>query len=298
MTPVPTHEEVLAALVDLLDLEQIDLNIYRGQNEKDRPGRLFGGQVAAQSLVAAGRTVEGIPPHSLHGYFLRAGDPATPVIYSVDRIRDGRSFTTRRVVAQQYGKAIFNMAVSFHAAEPSYAHQFDMPDVPDPDSLPAFADHMKKAMSSLPEDFRKWAARKRAVETRYQRPPTFIGGEPHDGPTVVWFKAAAALPDDPFLHQCVLTYATDFSLVDSVIQRHGRNGEHGPLMTASLDHAVWFHRPCKVDDWLLYYQDSPAAFGARGLARGSIYTRDGILVASTAQEALMRPVTQPEDRSK
>jgi len=299
MTSHDDDATAVEALVELLDLEKIDENIYRGQNEKNRPGRLFGGQVAAQSLVAAGRTVDGPPPHSLHGYFLRAGDPAVPVVYTVDRIRDGRSFTTRRVVAQQHGKAIFNMAVSFHAAEESYVHQFEMPEAPDPETMPSWSEHMQKAVGRMPEDFRKWAStHKRPIETRYQNAPTFIGGEPHDGPSLVWMRARAPLADDPFLHQCILTYASDFSLVDSIVQPHGRGGELGPLMTASLDHAVWFHRAARIDEWLFYYQDSPAAFGARGLARGSIYTRDGVLAASVAQEALMRPVKQPEDRSQ
>jgi len=291
-------EFVIEQLVSLLDLEEIDLNIYRGQNEVDRPGRLFGGQVAAQALAAAGRTVEDLPAHSLHGYFLRPGDHQVPVIYTVDRIRDGRSFTTRRVVAQQHGRAIFNMSVSFHAAEHGYDHQFPMPDVPMPEDLMSRADYAAKFIDRIPEQFHPWVNRRGPIDTRYGRPPSFVPSEPSDGPGVVWLRAAARLPEDSRLHQCVLTYATDISLIDSIVQPHGRVGAYGPLLTASLDHAVWFHKPVHADEWLLYYQDSPSAFGARGLARGTIYTRDGELVASTCQEALIRPAQSPEDRSE
>ena len=298
MTDEVSGAVAIEHLLDVLDLEEIDRNIYRGQNEPDRPGRLFGGQVAAQSLVAAGRTVEDLPAHSLHGYFLRPGDPAVPVIYTVDRIRDGRSFTTRRVVAQQHGKAIFNMAVSFHAAEHGYTHQFPMPDVPAPEELMGRREYAEKFKDRIPKEFRNWAKRRGPIDTRYGRPPSFVPGEPEEGPGVVWLRAAAALPDDPSIHQCVLTYATDISLIDSIVQPHGRMGAYGPLMTASLDHAVWFHKPVRADEWMLYYQDSPSAFGGRGLARGTLYSRSGELMASTSQEALIRPTSAPEDRSE
>jgi acyl-CoA thioesterase-2 len=298
MSPEPSAEEAIEDLLELLDLEEIDTNIYRGQNEKRRPGRLFGGQVAAQSLVAAGRTVDGKPAHSLHGYFLRPGDPAVPVVYSVDRIRDGRSFTTRRVVAQQRGKAIFNMAVSFHEAERGYSHQQTMPGTPPPDEVRSRREWARLLADEIPEQFRGWAGRRGPIETRHLHAPTFITREAHEGPQSVWMKAVAPLPDDPFLHQCVLAYASDMSLLDAIVQPHGRVGELGPLMTASLDHAIWFHKPVRVDRWLLYYQDSPAAYGARGLARGTLYTEEGELVASTAQEALMRPASSPEDRAE
>jgi acyl-CoA thioesterase-2 len=291
-------ESALQDLLDRLDLEEIDDNIYRGQNESGRPGRLFGGQVAAQSLVAAGRTVKDTPAHSLHGYFLRPGDPSVPVLYTVDRIRDGRSFTTRRVVAQQRGKAIFNMSVSFHQAEHGYEHQLAMPDAPDPESLPTIAEWIERIGDRVPSAFQDWAKRRGPIETRHVTAPSFIGGGPSQGPCRVWLRAAGAMPDDPFLHQCVLAYASDMSLLDAIVQPHGRSGELGPLMTASLDHAIWFHKPLRVDQWLLYYQDSPAAFGARGLARGSLYSRSGELLASVSQEALVRPVAAPEDLSQ
>ena len=299
MIPDPSPEEAIRDLLELLELEAIDANIFRGQNEKRRPGRLFGGQVAAQALVAAGRTIEGgKPAHSLHGYFLRPGDPNVPVVYSVDRIRDGRSFATRRVVAQQRGRAIFNMSASFHDPEPGYEHQHAMPAVPPPLRMPSRREWAERLSEQIPEQFRAWAARRGPIETRHHHAPTFISRDPHPGPQDVWMKAVTELPDDPFLHQCVLAYASDMSLLDAIVQSHGRIGALGPLMTASLDHAVWFHRPLRADRWLLYHQDSPIAFGARGLARGMIYTEEGVLVASTAQEALVRPARSPEDRAE
>jgi acyl-CoA thioesterase-2 len=293
---------LLDELLELLDLEEIDQNIYRGQNEARRTGRLFGGQVAAQALVAAGRTTGGQLPHSLHSYFLRAGDPTTPVLYTVDRIRDGRSFTTRRVVAVQRGRAIFNMSCSFHEAEDSYEHQHDMPDAPDPEDVPTWRDRLntlEKEVEARGEKMPSFPPRERPIDVRHVHPPTYLGGghpDPRKG--LVWMRVERRLPDDPLLHLCILTYASDISLLDTVVRPHGRKGPLGSLMTASLDHALWFHRPCRVDEWLLYAQDSPAATGARGFARGAFYTRDGVLVASAAQEGLMRPVSQPEDRTE
>ncbi len=288
----------LAELLDVLDLEEIDYNIFRGRNEPARRGRLFGGQVAAQALVAAGQTVEDVPAHSLHAYFLRPGDPKVPVVYTVDRIRDGRSFFTRRVVGQQRGKAIFNMAVSFHEPEPSYEHQDPMPDAPDPESLPTWDERVKQAWDRLPDEMKKVAPEAGPIDLRHVDAPTYLGGTPRRGPSQVWMKVQEKLPGDRFLHQCVLTYATDISLLDNILRPHGRLGQLGPMMVASIDHAVWFHRPLRVDEWLLYAQESPAAFGARGFARGTLYTRDGVLVASVAQEGLMRPVQVTEDRSQ
>ena len=289
----------LDELLEILDLEEIDFNIFRGQNEPSRQGRLFGGQVAAQALVAAGRTVEGgLPVHSLHGYFLRPGDPRVPVVYTVDRIRDGRSFVTRRALAQQRGKAIFNLSASFHAPEQSYEHQDEMPEAPPPEAVPTWRERMERVWDRLPDEMKKIAPGERPIDVRHVEAPTYLGGGPSRGPAHVWMKVTGALPDDPFLHQCLLTYATDISLLDNILRPHGRLGTLGPMMVASIDHAVWFHRPMRFDEWLLYVQDSPAAFGARGFARGALYTRDGIRVASTAQEGLMRPVQEAEDRSQ
>lgn len=284
----------------MLDLEEIELNVYRGQNEPGRIGRLFGGQVAAQALVAAQRTVEGLSAHSLHGYFLRPGDPDVPVLYTVDRIRDGRSFQTRRVVAVQRGKAIFNLACSFHGEETGYQHQAEMPDAPPPESLPTWAERIQENWDRLPEEVRSWAPKPRPIDMRHLHPPTFLGGKPEPGPTLSWFRIEHELPAGDPLHQAILTYVTDMGLVDSIVRHHGRKGPLGPMMVASLDHAVWFHRPLRVDEWLLYQQESPGAYGARGFARGMIFARDGSLVASVAQEGLVRPVGKagkPEDRS-
>ncbi len=288
----------LDELLDLLDLEEIEVNYFRGRNESERRGRLFGGQVAAQALVAAGRTVEARPAHSLHGYFLRPGDPSIPVLYSVDRIRDGQSFTTRRVVAIQHGKAIFNMSASFHAPEPSYEHQTPMPEVPPPESVPTWQERVEEMWERIPEEARVFTPRPRPIDLRHVDLPTYLGGDPTREPGRVWLRVERGLADDPLLHHALLTYASDISLLDNIIRPHGRLGTLGPMMMASLDHAVWFHRPLRVDEWLLYAQESPIAAGARGFARGQLFTRAGVLVASVAQEGLMRPVRTPEDRSQ
>jgi acyl-CoA thioesterase II len=288
----------LDELLALLDLEEIDRDVYRGQNESERQGRLFGGQVAAQALAAAGRSLTGMLAHSLHGYFLRPGDPSHPVLYTVDRIRDGRSFATRRVVALQRGRAIFSTAVSFHVEEEGYVHQAPMPEAPPPESLPTWEERVRDNFASIPAEARAWVPRPRPIEMRHVHPPTFLGGPPREGPSLTWLRTPRALAEEPFLHQCVLAYATDMGLLDTVIRRHGRNGPLGPVMLASLDHAVWFHRRLRVDAWLLYVQESPVAAGARGFARGVLYSREGELVASVAQEGLIRPAGAPEDRSQ
>ncbi|MDH3685034.1 MAG: acyl-CoA thioesterase II [Myxococcales bacterium] len=288
----------LAELVDLLDLEEIDTDVYRGQNESDREGRLFGGQVAAQALAAAGRSVENWFPHSLHGYFLRPGDPARPVLYTVDRIRDGRSFATRRVVALQGGRAIFNTAISFHGDEPGHEHQLPMPDAPAPEEVPSWPELVDRQRAKLPERVMPWVHRERSIDLRHVQIPSYLGGDPFEGPGLIWFRADGEIADDPLLHQCIITYTSDMSLIDNMVRSYVRTAPGRPLMTASLDHAIWFHRRTRADDWLLYVQDSPAAAGARGFARGTIFTREGVLVASVAQEGLMRPTTEPEDRSQ
>jgi len=286
-------------LLALLDVEEIDADLYRGHNESGRPGRIFGGQVAAQSLVAASRTLPaGRPAHSLHGYFLRPGDPALPVIYTVQRLRDGRSFATRHVIALQRGKAIFDASVSFQTPELGYEHQMPMPEAPAPESLPTREELVRRHFDAIPEADRDWVAQKRAIDTRHAELPTFFGGGPRRGTSLVWFRVPCRIGDDLDEHQHLLTYMSDMTLLDNVVLPHGRRGALGPLMVASIDHALWFHRPARVDDWLLYVQDSPAATGARGFARGSIFSRDGTLVASVAQEGLMRPVNRAEDRSE
>jgi acyl-CoA thioesterase II len=249
---------------------------------------VFGGQVIGQALVAATRTVEGRPPHSMHAYFLLPGDPKVPIIYEVDRIRDGKSFTTRRVIAIQHGQAIFSMSVSFHADEPGLDHQAPIPDVPTPQSLPTDAEMKERILPQLPEAVRRYYERERPIELRPVEFGRYTGKKIEDGRFNVWFKSTARLPDDPAIHRCVLAYASDFTLLDTALLQHQRSVFDRDIQGASLDHALWFHRPFRADEWLLYSQDSPNMQGARGFARGLIFTADGILVASVAQEGLLR----------
>jgi acyl-CoA thioesterase-2 len=278
----------LTRLIELLDLEAIEENIFRGQNEATRYGRLFGGQVAAQALAAAGRTVEERRAHSLHAYFLRGGDPSVPIVFTVDRIRDGTSFTTRRVVAVQHGRAIFNMSVSFHKEEESYDHQDEMPDAPDPDTLPTWEERVREAGERIPEHMRSWVFAERAIDTRSTEPHSWFATRPSRGPNPMWLRASGRLGDDPLLHQCLLAYASDMGLVDNIYRPH--RGEVRDVMMASLDHAMWFHRDFRLDEWLLYVQQSPTASGARGFALGTLWSRDGRMVCTVAQEGLMRRV--------
>jgi acyl-CoA thioesterase-2 len=279
----------LDRLLDILDLERIDADIFRGRNEDDGWFRLFGGQVAAQSLVAAQRTLgdDGPAAHSLHGYFLRGGDPRVPVTYTVDRIRDGRSFTTRRVVALQDGRAIFNTSISFHVAEDGYDHQDPMPDAPDPEEVPTWHERVAEVLDKIPEERREWMLRERAIDLRSTLPHGMFSTTPSRQPNPVWMRANGEVPDDPAIHAALLTYASDIAFVDNMHRPHRRAGGPG-VMLASLDHALWFHRPVRMDDWVLYHQDSPSAFGARGFARGAVYSRDGVHLASAAQEGVMR----------
>jgi len=273
-------------LVALLDLETIEVNRFRGHNPDERGVRIFGGQVAGQALVAAGRTVPADRlVHSLHAYFLRPGDPKAPVLYEVDRIRDGRSFTTRRTVAIQHGEAIFHLSASFHAGEEGPEHQDPMPPAPDPESLPTF----KERFAPYAERMGLWYTRPRPIDTRYTEPPN-RAKDPRPPRQQVWFRADGTLPDDPLLHACVLAYASDMSLLDSVLLPHGISWDDGNFMGASLDHAMWFHRPFRVDGWLLYDQASPSACGARGLGQGTIFDADGRLVVSVVQEGLVRRI--------
>jgi len=279
-------QQALDRLVGLLDLEQIEEDIFRGRSPDVSLQRVFGGQVAGQALVAVGRTV---PPerqaHSLHAYFLRPGDPAVPIVYLVDRIRDGRSFTTRRVVAVQHGKPIFNLSASFAVAEPGLDHQVEMPDVPGPEELPTLAERMapfgdKLPISRLP----------RPIDLRYVDDPPWVsrGTGPREPTARVWMRADGVLPDDPLVHVCALTYASDMTLLDSVLAAHGLAWHLDEVVGASLDHAMWFHRPFRADEWLLYDCESPSAAGARGLATGRIFAADGRLVVSVVQEGLLR----------
>ena len=275
-------------LLAILDLEVLEQNLFRGRSPQAGWQRVFGGQVIGQALVAASRTVEGRSPHSLHGYFLLPGDPKVPIIYDVERIRDGRSFTTRRVKAIQHGQPIFTLSASFHVDEPGLSHQIAMPDVPKPDQLPTESDIRERVMPLMPDPVRAYFERERPIELRpveFKRYMTRDGLEPYFN---VWIRATGTLPDDPAIHQAVLAYASDMTLLDSTLVAHGRTVFEREIQAASLDHALWFHRPFRADEWLLYAQDSPFAGGARGFARGSIFTSDGVLVASVAQEGLIR----------
>ena len=282
------RKEAVDEVLDLLDLEPIEVNLFRGVSPQDRWQRVFGGQVIGQALVASGRTVEDRAAHSLHAYFLRPGDPKAPIIYEVDRIRDGRSFTTRRVVAIQHGRAIFSMAVSYQIDEPGMEHQIDMPDVADPESLKSELELRLAMVDKLPEKYRKHFLRAQPIEMRPVNPRNMFDPQPGEPIQHVWFRATAPVPKTRLLQQCVLAYASDMTLLDTCLLPHGVSWENSNLQSASLDHAMWFHHPFEVDQWLLYSQDSPAASGARGFNRGSIYTREGKLVASVVQEGLIR----------
>jgi acyl-CoA thioesterase II len=278
----------LAALLDLLDLEQIEVNIFRGRSPDETVQRVFGGQVAGQALVAAGRTVpRDRPVHSLHAYFIRPGDPSVPLVYTVERVRDGRSFSTRRVTAIQHGKAIFTLSASFHHPEPGLEHALAMPDVPPPDAVRPTVERLEEALGAkLPPHYRDSPIDMRSIgplSIEASRDPSL-----QVGPNLVWLRVNGQLPDDPLLHVCLMTYVSDLTLLDTVLLRHGVSWYDGRTTGASLDHAMWFHRPFRADQWLLYAQDSPSAAGARGLARGEVFTTDGELVVSVVQEGLIR----------
>jgi acyl-CoA thioesterase-2 len=288
--PSMSPRDPLAVLLELLDLEAIEVNIFRGRSPDEERQRVFGGQVAGQALIAAGRTLDDDRRvHSLHAYFLRPGDPSIPILYEVDRIRDGRSFTTRRVVAIQHGKAIFHLSASFHVDEPGFEHAAPMPDVPGPDDLPTWEQRMKALEGQVPP----WFARPRPIDTRFVDEPWRAPSdrdERREPRQEVWMRANGTLPDDPLLHACVVAYASDMTLLDSVVMPHRDVVLSGGLMMASLDHAMWFHRTFRADEWFLYDQESPFAGGARGLAQGRIFRRDGQLAVSVVQEGLVRLV--------
>ena len=278
-------------VLDILDLEPLEVNLFRGRSPQSRWQRVFGGQVIGQALVAACRTVEDVtarPPHSLHAYFLLGGDPKVPIIYEVDRIRDGKSFTTRNVKAIQHGQAIFSMSASFHGSEPGLSHQFKMPDVPKPDALPGEAELKERVYPRLPEPARRYYERERPIEFRPVEFSRYLGEKSDNGRFDVWIRTTGKLPDEPAIHQCVLAYASDMMLLDAALIPHGRSVFSEDIMAASLDHALWFHRPFRADEWLLYAQDSPSLADSRGFSRGLIFASDGTLVASVAQEGLLR----------
>lgn len=288
--PQPTTAaEALTKLVNALTLERLEDNLFRGAKASEGWQRVYGGQVLGQALSAASHTVEvGRDVHSMHGYFLLAGDPDAEIVYDVERIRDGGSFTTRRVRAIQHGRSIFAMSVSFHKSEAGYDHQSAMPNVPAPEDLPSAKDLMRQMLKHLPENMRSYWEREHPIEVRVADASRYTSREPRPAEQAVWLKACAPLPDTPNLHRALLAYASDFTLLDTALIAHGKLLFDRDIQLASLDHAMWFHRPFKIDDWLLYAQDSPTAFGARGFCRGAVFDRSGLLVASAIQEGLMR----------
>lgn len=283
----------IVSLLETLDLEPLEHNLFRGRSPQVGWQRVFGGQVVGQALMAASRTVDTDRlVHSLHGYFMRPGDPSVPIIYDVDRIRDGKSFTTRRVVAIQHGKAIFSMSASFQAMEEGLEHQIDMGTVPMPEDLPSEQELKEKFLSVAPEHVRRYWERERPIELRPVDLTHYFSDKPLAPEQKVWVRATDVLPTDPVIHSCVLAYASDMTLLDTSLFAHGKSVFSPDIQAASLDHAMWFHRPFKADDWLLYAEDSPSASGSRGMNRGSLFTREGVLVASTAQEGLIRRVAK------
>lgn len=276
-------------LLELLDLEPLEINIYRGRNRDIGTGRVFGGQVLSQALVAARRTVdEPREAHSLHGYFILPGDLAAPIVYFVDRLRDGSSFSTRQVTAIQHGRAIFNLSASFHITESGYEHQTAMPHVPPPEQLAPELDLIRNMADRIPESLRGVLTQDRPIDFRPVSPLDPFHPENRSPVRYVWLKAYERLPDETLLHQAVLAYASDYGLLGTALQPHGVAPRSPALQLATLDHALWMHRPFRVDEWLLYAMDSPASAGARGFTRGAFYRRDGTLVASVAQEGLVR----------
>lgn len=287
--------ETLQELIDQLDLEPLEVNLFRGQST-DLGGRsVFGGQVVGQALAAAERTAEGRAAHSLHAYFLLPGDMAAPIVYEVERIRDGRSFSARRVQAVQHGRPILSMIASFQADEPGVSHQAQMPEVPPPEALRPSRELREEWLAQakeLPERLREALRRPPPIEFRPVEPWNPLSPTKAKPVQHCWLRAVDKVPDDPRLHRCLLAYASDHNLLPTALLPHGLSWISGKTIVASIDHAMWFHRPARIDDWLLYSMDSPSAQGARGLARGQIFDRSGTLVASVAQEGLMREATR------
>ncbi len=283
--------QLLDDLIKVMTLERLERDLFRGESRDIGSPQVFGGQVLGQALMAATATVENRVVHSLHAYFLRRGDFNSPIVYEVDRARDGNHFSTRRIVAIQHGAQIFNMSASFQADEQGLDHQCEMPDVPQPENLPELASYYQNILERLPTSVRRLLGQQRPFEFRPTRPPTFLDAAKAIPARHIWFRAVAKLPDDEALHRCLLAYVSDFNLLDTALMPHGISTMAQGLVMASIDHAMWFHRGVRVDDWLLYSTDSPSASGARGFSRGSIFSPDGRLVASTSQEGLLRVVT-------
>jgi acyl-CoA thioesterase II len=280
-------KKLLADLLNVLNLEQLEVNLFRGESRDIGSPQVFGGQVLGQALRAASATVDQRVVHSMHAYFLRRGDFNAPIVYDVDRARDGHYFSARRVIAIQHGEQIFNMSASFQVAESGFSHQFPMPKVPPPEQLADFETHMRTLTTPLPDKLNRILNIRRPFEFRPVQMPNYTNPKCEPPYKQVWFRAIDKLPDDEALHRWLLAYVSDYNLLDAALLPHATSYASG-IITSSIDHAMWFHRPVRVDDWLLYDVDSPSAEGARGFARGNVYSRAGALVASTCQEGLMR----------
>jgi acyl-CoA thioesterase-2 len=290
-------EVAFQELMQLLRLEPLEVNLFRGESRDIGSARVFGGQVLCQSVLAASATVEGRLIHSLNAYFLRAGDPQAPIVYSVDRSRDGGSFSARRVVAIQHGRPIFTMAASFQGPEEGLEHQFDAPDVPGPEEIPAYREIDPAELQHLPQKMRRWMDRFGPFEFRRVGDYDPCNPKPERPQQQVWFRLNGELPDDPLMHRALLAYVSDFQLIGTATLPHGISWTQGNLIMASLDHSMWFHRDFRIHDWMLYACDSPSSGGGRGFARGMIFSRDGVLLASTAQEGMIR-VRKQEPKEK
>lgn len=288
----------LADLLRQFDLERLEVNLFRGESRDIGSPQVFGGQVLGQALTAAYATVEGRVVHSLHAYFLRRGDFNMPIVYQVDRSRDGGSFSSRRVIAIQNGEQIFTFAASFQAPEEGIDHQIDMPKVPPPESLPDAHQPPEDILARLPDKLRSFLLRERPFEFRMVQEVDFINPKPAPPLQQIWVRSLGRLPDDDHIHRCLLAYVSDYNLLNTATLPHGRSYLTGDLLLASIDHAMWFHRSFRLDDWLLYSMDSPSASGARGFARGSFFDRSGRLVASTAQEGLTRQTLPQTSRTE
>jgi acyl-CoA thioesterase II len=282
-------DQRLADLLKLLELEQLEVNLFRGESRDTGAPQVFGGQVLGQALSAAAATVEGRTVHSLHAYFLRRGDCNAPIVYEVDRSLDGHSFSNRRVVAIQHGAQIFNMTASFQVPESGFEHQSDMPQVPTPEQLSASVGPSPEVLAQLPERVRRFFELPRPFEFRLVQQMNYLRPQREPPLRQIWLRAVGALPDDEMLHRRLLSYVSDFFLLDTANLPHGTSPLRPSVIMASIDHAMWFHRTLRVDDWLLYDMESPSASGARGFARARVFARDGRLVASAAQEGLIRP---------
>ncbi|WP_129781640.1 acyl-CoA thioesterase [Peristeroidobacter soli] len=279
---------LLSDLLQVLKLDRLEDDLFRGQSRRLVDGRVFGGQVLGQALAAAYATVEGREAHSLHAYFLRAGDADHPIVYEVDRSRDGRGFTSRRVVAIQHGEQIFHMSASFQVPEAAIDRQAEMPQVPPPEAVPDLATAVAEAKRKAPDRPQPFRIHEHPFEFRPAQLPDPLAEVPRDPQVKVWIRLVERVPDDPVLHHCLLAYTSDYFLLGAASMDARMTSEREQLQMASIDHAMWFHRPARPDEWLLYVLDSPTASGSRGFARGSLFTRDGRLVASTAQEGLVR----------